>query len=120
RSLQCALIKIDCEGFETRILRGANSLLSISRPALMIECNDPALEASGSNRRELFQLLRSYSYRLFHLASFTGNYPFGVAIDESFPAVEFNFAAIPDDAPNLERWSEISAIMSSRASASRF
>jgi FkbM family methyltransferase len=99
-----SLVKIDCEGFETLILKGASSLLSHIRPAFMIECNDTALQAAGTNRHELLGLLRSANYQLFHLASFTGSYPLGIALEDHFPASEFNFAAIPNDSINLDRW----------------
>jgi hypothetical protein len=98
------LVKIDCEGFETLILKGATNLLKAIRPAFMIECNDPALERAGSNRRELFSMLRQHNYKLFHLASFTGFYPLGLDVDDNFPSSEFNFAAIPNDEINISRW----------------
>lgn len=99
-----SLVKIDCEGFETFILKGANSLLSSVRPTLMIECNDRALEQAGSSRADLFSLLQSFNYKLFCLASFRGEYTFGAECDRTFPSSEFNFAAIPNDDANLARW----------------
>jgi len=101
-----SLVKIDCEGFEPLILRGATYLLNSIRPAFMIECNDSALELAGTNRHELFNLLRQCDYKLFHLASFTGFYPLGIEIDNAFPSSEFNFVAIPCDQNNLERWNQ--------------
>lgn len=101
-----SLVKIDCEGFETLILKGACSLLNTIRPAFMIECNDSALQASGTNRYELFNLLRSFNYKLFHLASFTGSYPLGIALEDNFESSEFNFAAIPNNQSNLDRWNQ--------------
>ena len=100
------LIKIDCEGFETLILKGSSNILSFMRPAFMIECNDPALRQAGTNRKELFDFLRSYDYKLFHLASFKDFYPLGVEIDDNFPASEFNFAAIPNNVASLTRWNQ--------------
>lgn len=100
-----SLIKIDCEGFETLILKGAHTVLSKIRPAFMIECNDAALKAAGTDRHELFGLLQSLNYKLFHLASFSGFYPLGISLeDHHFPVSEFNFAAIPNDSDNLDRW----------------
>ncbi len=104
RQLAPSLIKIDCEGFETLILKGATQVLGQVRPALMIECNDGALRAAGTSRHELLALLRSHHYRLFHLASFIGFYPLGIEIEDDFPSSEFNFAAIPDDPVNGDRW----------------
>jgi FkbM family methyltransferase len=102
--LQPDLIKIDCEGFETLILRGAIKTLKAYKPALMVECNDRALQAAGSDRRELFGVLRSLGYQLFHLASFTDYHPAGIAIAETFPSSEFNFAAISSDDESITRW----------------
>jgi FkbM family methyltransferase len=102
--LQPSLVKIDCEGFEYLILKGAINLLENIRPAFMIECNDTALEFAGTSRKKLFELLASYNYRLFHLASFTGYQPFGIELYDEFPSTEFNFAAIPNDDLNLDRW----------------
>ena len=36
-----SLIKIDVEGHEPAVLRGAESVVSEHRPALIVECNDP-------------------------------------------------------------------------------
>lgn len=101
-----SLVKIDCEGFETLILKGANNLLSTIRPAFMIECNDKALIQAETNRNELLNLLRKYNYKLFHLCSFTGWQPFGLEVYNDFPSTEFNFAAIPNDDENLTRWNK--------------
>ncbi|MCB9079355.1 MAG: FkbM family methyltransferase [Anaerolineaceae bacterium] len=99
-----SLVKIDCEGFEPAILKGAENLLTSIRPALMLECNDKALVGVGTNRNELFALLRRYNYRTFHLASFTSHFPLGIECSEEFPSSEFNFAAIPNDEQNMRRW----------------
>jgi FkbM family methyltransferase len=99
-----SLIKIDCEGSETLILKGASDTLKSIRPAFMIECNDSALRLAGTCRQELFAILKEKHYKLFHLASFTGFYPFGLEIDDDFPSSEFNFAAIPNDELNIARW----------------
>jgi FkbM family methyltransferase len=101
-----SLVKIDCEGYEPFILQGASRLLEQERPAFMIECNDDALLAAKTNRAQLFAILRRYDYVSFHLASFGCSNPFGMNCDETFPAAEFNFAAIPNDQSALERWED--------------
>ncbi|MFM6223187.1 MAG: FkbM family methyltransferase [Dolichospermum sp.] len=105
-NIKPSLVKIDCEGFETLILQGANNLLHTIRPAFMIECNDKALVQAQTNRNELLNLLRKYNYKLFHLCSFTGFQPFGLEVDNDFPSSEFNFAAIPNDDENLTKWNK--------------
>ncbi len=99
-----SLIKIDCEGFETFILKGADSVLKKIRPTFMIECNEEALLSAGSSRNELLALLKSYNYKLFHLGSFSTYQPFGIEINDNFQSHNFNFAAIPNDECNLKRW----------------
>lgn len=57
-------IKIDAEGYETRIIRGAASTIENSRPVMLIEVNLGALVRAGSSRDELFELLKSMKYRI--------------------------------------------------------
>ncbi len=102
--LKPSLVKIDCEGFEPFVLKGAKRLLCTERPAFMVECNDEALLAAKTNRHDLFSIFREHDYVLFHLASFESHHPFGLSCDENFPAKEFNFAAIPNDDGARERW----------------
>ena len=59
------LIKIDVEGHETHVLKGARHMLEACRPAVMIEFNVDALRRAGSSTQELDSLLRSMGYELF-------------------------------------------------------
>ncbi|KAB2665561.1 MAG: FkbM family methyltransferase [Verrucomicrobia bacterium] len=52
-----AFLKIDCEGFEHRILRGAARLLERQRPLLFIEVHPFGLEKFGSSARAVVDLL---------------------------------------------------------------
>lgn len=103
------LIKIDCEGAETEILKGATNLLESVRPAWLIEINDHALNRSGTSREELFKIMKDSSYRLFHVASAFAPHSFGLEIDHTFESWSFNMAAIPDDPSSNERWLETKA-----------
>jgi FkbM family methyltransferase len=58
-------IKIDVEGHEAHVLRGAQRMLEACRPAVMIEFNVAALRRSNSSPEELEALLRSSGYELF-------------------------------------------------------
>jgi FkbM family methyltransferase len=68
RSLdRVALIKIDVEGWEPAVLRGAATVLRMSRPALIFEYDPAYLERSGASGDELVDWLRSFGYQLYLL-----------------------------------------------------
>ena len=56
------LVKIDVEGFEFEVLKGARELLSTVRPTLIIEIHPPQLKLSGGTEALLFQLLSEHGY----------------------------------------------------------
>lgn len=56
-------IKIDAEGMEVKILRGAAELLRNHGPKLILEVNEGALKHFGTSREELFGLLDSFGYK---------------------------------------------------------
>jgi FkbM family methyltransferase len=56
------VLKIDTEGAETMVLRGASTLIVRYRPGIMVETNDRQLRALNSSKRELEGLLASYGY----------------------------------------------------------
>lgn len=57
-------IKIDVEGFEMEVLKGASETLRIHRPVVLCEVSDELLAQSGSSSGELFKYLKSFGYRL--------------------------------------------------------
>jgi FkbM family methyltransferase len=61
-----ALIKMDVEGWESRILRGGRWVLSQpDGPALIVELNEAASRAAGSSTGEICRSLGEAGYRLF-------------------------------------------------------
>jgi hypothetical protein len=56
------LAKIDVEGFELEVLRGASTLLSSSRPTLIMEIHPLQLRLSGGSEALLFQYLKEHGY----------------------------------------------------------
>ena len=102
--IQPSLIKVDCEGAETEILKSASHLLEKMRPAWLVEINDSALARSGTSRAELFQIFKDAAYRIYHISSAFAVHPAGIEIDCSFESWSFNMAAIPDDPVSHTRW----------------
>lgn len=56
-------IKIDVEGYEPKVLRGAADTIARSRPVMLIEVNSGALERAGSSQYELLSILSGMDYR---------------------------------------------------------
>jgi FkbM family methyltransferase len=69
-----SLIKIDVEGWETKVIRGGQSLLKRDdAPDLMVEFSNATLNAAGSSCGELEQLLRELGYKLFLVNKHNGS-----------------------------------------------
>lgn len=60
-------VKIDVEGLELQVLRGATELLRRHRPAVLFELNEQALRRGGSSGRETVAFLQQLGYRLVWL-----------------------------------------------------
>ncbi len=58
-------VKIDAEGSEAAILRGARETLERFRPALVVEVNDILLRQAGTSAAELERYLIGRCYRMF-------------------------------------------------------
>jgi FkbM family methyltransferase len=56
-------IKMDIEGSEYRALLGATATLTQFHPTILIELNEPALNACGSSARQVKDLLREHGYQ---------------------------------------------------------
>ncbi|MBI4818413.1 MAG: FkbM family methyltransferase [Deltaproteobacteria bacterium] len=61
-------VKLDIDGFECSMLRGAKETLSRSRPRMIMELAPYALAEQGASIHELIALLREYGYRLSKLS----------------------------------------------------
>ena len=83
-------IKIDVEGAEVGVLQGGRQVLMSSRPLLLLEANEPALQAQGASVQELLTLLRSeFRYDILVFSAHTG----GVEIMKEGAAVSPNIVA---------------------------
>lgn len=74
------LVKIDVEGFEMDVLRGARQLLGQRRPAVLMEMLPGHLARRGGNQSELVSILAGAGYLLFNLT------PRGLAASGPFTA----------------------------------
>lgn len=55
-------IKIDCEGYELEILKGAKDTIEKFRPVMLIEVNKSALKRQGLKEKDIFQFLEKAGY----------------------------------------------------------
>jgi FkbM family methyltransferase len=60
----CSFIKIDVEGCEPEVIRGAGETIASYHPAIWMEVNPAALEAQGHSSKELADLLEKIGYRV--------------------------------------------------------
>jgi FkbM family methyltransferase len=65
-SLDPGFIKIDVEGMEHVVLGGMRDVLSQCQPVILTEISDSLLRHNGSSSAALFDLLRSFGYRILH------------------------------------------------------
>jgi hypothetical protein len=88
------VIKIDVEGAELQVLKGARATLERHRPTLVFEHGSGSAEVFGTYPRDIFALLDALAYRLFDL---DGNGPYGVeAFEQAFFSGErVNWVAHP-------------------------
>ena len=94
RPPSCRVLKIDVEGGELDVLRGASELLRVHRPVVFVENN--AREHSA----DLIRLLSAAHYRLFwHLSFFYRKDNFRGCAENVFgPLFDVNVLAVPDEA----------------------
>jgi FkbM family methyltransferase len=69
RGVSISCLKIDAEGAELDILRGARNTFLTSRPAVQIEVHPHAIAQAGGTLREVWDLLRSYRMSVFYADS---------------------------------------------------
>lgn len=95
-------LKIDVEGAELHVLRGAPRILSERRPLVLFECTKTGLGAFGVQAEDVFALLSGrHGYAIFLLKDWLARGPsidvegFKKAMDYPFQA--FNFLAAPQE-----------------------
>ena len=65
------LVKLDVEGSEMDVLKGAISLLNVDNVQMIIEVNEKMLLTGGTSAEELFTFLRSFGFSGYWIASDT-------------------------------------------------
>ena len=103
-----SLLKIDVEGNEVAVLRGAQSLLSRpDRPAILFEYNPVALMECGSSVATLLDLLSGYT--LHYVNDLRGQtFPFGGRIqDIEQIGWTCNLFAVPLTEHSARRWTSV-------------
>jgi FkbM family methyltransferase len=61
----CALIKIDCDGYDYNVLRGAATLLATARPIVFGEFERHCLDWHGQTHAEVVQFMSELGYSAF-------------------------------------------------------
>ena len=100
-----SLLKIDVEGYEIAVLRGAQGMLSrIDRPALVFEYYPDTLRQCGADPAEFHELLPGYA--LYYVDDFEGQrMPMGRPIDR-LEEIDWgcNLFAVPLSEGGSARW----------------
>jgi len=102
------LIKIDAEGSEAAVFRGAQNLLSRpDRPAILFECNSAALAQCGESVATLIDLLRGYA--LYYVNDYCGQkIPFGHPVEKPDKIDSVcNLFAVPATDSATRRWASV-------------
>jgi FkbM family methyltransferase len=102
-SSEIDLIKIDVEGAELFVLRGAAKLLTRCRPTLLFESTMSALATWHLTPDAMFTFLRDHGYRVYLPRSFVcGGAPLDqdeFAVAHEYPFRAFNFIGVAEDRP---------------------
>lgn len=61
------LMKIDVEGYEYKVLKGASETIEKHRPRICIELNEPCLLDTGTSGEEIFAYFKQRNYQMYAL-----------------------------------------------------
>ena len=85
------VVKIDVEGAELKVLQGAASLLRRTRPIMLIEANEGALQGQGASSTEVVALLEDMGFGIHVFSEVTGE----VEPRRAGAALSANIVAMP-------------------------
>jgi FkbM family methyltransferase len=89
------VMKVDVEGFECRVLRGAAKLIERLHPAIITEVEAPLLQAAGASAEELFDIMGAAGYV---------GYQVGIAGNRLGHGLSLREVATPGDASGNVLW----------------
>ncbi len=84
-------LKADIEGWEMRMLAGAESMISSFRPPMMIEVVDEYLRRAGDSSKKVFSYLRGSGYRSLKIDMHRGRFVEVTSMEDG------NIFFVPDD-----------------------
>ncbi len=95
-------VHIDVEGFETKVLRGAEKLITDCSPLIYIEAQQMWLSRAGTSVQELYQTFQDHRYRVYRVSRGDGTLP--ELAEENLDSVEDeNWLAIPQNDTGASR-----------------
>ncbi len=97
----CALIKLDCDGYDFNVLRGARTLLTDARPVVFGEFHAYCLNWHGQTHAEAVQFMNEFDYASFQPSS-AGGHRFVPFTPE--PGVEQDLLFIPRESLGRFGW----------------
>ena len=77
------LLKVDAEGFDCRILRGARQLLETARPIVTFEYNRENMREIGENGKDTIEMLMQLGYSALALHDSDGRFFAGVELQNT-------------------------------------
>lgn len=87
-----SLIKMDVEGFEMNVLKGAAQTIERYKPVLFVEVNNTFLQRQNSSAKMLVEFLLSKGYQISYDLSKTA-----VSLNDDFENKHFDIVCIPSE-----------------------
>jgi len=90
------LIKIDVEGLEAAVLRGAENLIERDQPIILFEAEPESLALRGENLVDVLEWLRQRGYSVMEFSALDG----ALAVFSTNEPFSVNLVALPSSGPN--------------------